>query len=306
MVARNRIIVFILVAVMLIGIASCGADNSSAPRITEDREGNPITLPDKIDTIITMGPSNTEILVALGFGDIIVAIDEYSENVVGIMPGIPMFSMLAPDGEQIINLMPDIVFVPGMSRRGGTDDPFKVVSDVGICVIYMPSSDSIEDIKEDIRYIAAIMDAMDRAEGIIAGMEREIDRIAAIGATITDRRTVYFEVSAAPWIVSFGSGVFLNEMIELIGAVNVFKDREGWMSLSDEIALAADPDVILTSVNYLDDPIEEIKSRPGWSGVAAVRDGAVFYIDTDSSNRPSHNIVIALLQMAQAVYPDVF
>jgi iron complex transport system substrate-binding protein len=61
---------------------------------------------------------------------------------------------------------------------------------------------------------------------------------------------------------------------------------------------------VLTSVNYIDDPIGEIKSRPGWENITAIQNDDVYYIDTDASNRPSHHIVKALRMMAKAVYPD--
>ena len=83
-------------------------------------------------------------------------------------------------------------------------------------------------------------------------------------------------------------------------------DQQGWTGVSDEIILDADPDVILTSVNFLDDPIGEIMERPGWDALTAVRNGDVFIICTNSSNRPNHNIVIALREMAAAIYPDHF
>ena len=320
-----------LVIIILFFVFSCGADRSETPQSagnsgsntlpanqgatssaaatwqapTVDREGNPIVLPERIERIISMGPSNTEVLVALGFGDLIIATDDYSNNIAGINPGIPMFSMMQPDGEQIIALMPDVIFVTGMSRAGG-NDPFRVVADAGICLIYMPSSSSIEAIKEDIRYMASVMGVLETGEEIVAVMESEIDWIRSIGENATNRKSVYFEVSAAPHMVSFGRGVFLDEMIELVGATNVLAELDGWKSVSDEVLMAADPDVILTSVNYIDDPIGEIKSRPGWDAITAVRDGAVHYIDTDASNRPSHNIVNALWEIARAVYPDLF
>jgi len=329
---KIKIIAALMAAFMLIGIAACGADEPAAPQaegdpgasiapaspvvagsavegqgqeITLDREGNPIILPDRIERIISMGPSNTEVLVALGFGDIIIAADDYSSNIAGINPDIPMFSMMQPDGEQIINLMPDVMFVTGMSRAGG-NDPFRVVADAGICLIYMPSSSSIEAIKEDIIFMASIMGVVEKGAEIIAEMESEIERISMVGATIAERKSVYFEVAAAPHMVSFGTGVFLDEMIELVGAVNVLADLDGWKSVSDEVIMAADPDVILTSVNYIAEPIIEIKTRPGWDAIKAVSDDAVFYIDTDASNRPSHNIVIALREIALAVYPEFY
>ena len=273
--------------------------------VTEDREGNPISLPDKIERIITMGPSNTEILVALGFADMIVAIDEYSENVAGLKPGIPQFSMMQPDGEQIISMMPDAIFVTGMSKAGG-DEPFKVVSDAGVCLLYIPSSASLSAIMDDIHFIASVMGAKAEGDAIVEKMESEIEAVRAVGRAIADKKTVYFEISAAPWMYSFGTGVFLDEMIGLIGAVNILGDQDSWVSVADEIVLAADPDVILTSVNYIDDPVGEIMARPGWGSIAAVRNGEVYFIDTDASNRPSHNVVIALLQMAKAVYPELY
>ena len=226
-------------------------------------------------------------------------------NITGIPSGIPMFDMMVPDGEQLIHLQPDIIIVTGMSRYGG-GDMLKSVADAGICVIFIPSSMSIDAIKEDIRYIGAVIGAEAEGEALISEMETAIASVKAIGETITDKKRVYFELGAAPNLVSFGKGVFLNELLELIGAENIFSDREEWFSLTDETILFENPDVILTSVNYIDDPVFEIMSRPGWSAVTAVSDNAVFIIDTDSSNRPSHNIIIALNEMARAIYPDKY
>ena len=335
---KSKIIALFLIAILLASTAACASDAPSentpvspsqasepdstaqntadtpsqesesaspAPVIDMDRDGNRITLPESIDKIISMGPSNTEVLAALGFADNIIATDAYSDNIPGIDPSIAMFSMMAPDAEQIISLMPDVIFVTGMSMVGG-DDPYRVVTDVGICVIYMPSSTSINGIKEDIRFMSAVLNVQERGEQLVSDMEREIERIRAIGETITEKKDVYFEIAAAPFMYSFGQNTFLNEMIELLGAVNIFSDHVSWFSVADEAVLDADPDVILTSVNYIDDPVGEIMSRQGWSEVSAVSNNAVYYIDTDSSNRPSHNIVIALLQMARAIYPDKY
>ena len=117
---------------------------------------------------------------------------------------------------------------------------------------------------------------------------------------------MYFEISAAPYCYSFGEGVFLDEMLELIGADNVLAGQEGWLSVDEEAVVAADPDVILTSVNYIDDPVGEITARAGWEGVAAVQNGEVYAIDNKTSSLPNVNVVQALREMAQAAYPDLY
>lgn len=105
---------------------------------------------------------------------------------------------------------------------------------------------------------------------------------------------------------SFGRGVFLNEMIELIGAENILADQEGWLAVEGETVASANPDVILTNVNYLDDAVGEILSRSGWEGVSAIQNKQVYYIDNMSSSLSNHNIVKALDEMAKAVYPDAY
>ncbi|MCL2202435.1 MAG: ABC transporter substrate-binding protein [Defluviitaleaceae bacterium] len=271
-----------------------------------DREGYAISLPDEINTIISIGPSNTEILVALGLSDRIIAADMFSADVVGIPDRISTeLDMMGLDAEYIVNLMPDLVLITGMTRVGG-DDPLAPVSAAGITVIYMPISVSIAAIMEDIRFIAAVMEANEAGEGIISTMQGSIDEIGQIAATIAETRTVYFEVSPAPWMFSFGTETFLNEMIELVGATNIFAGQVGWIPVTDEVLLEANPDVILTSTDFLDDPLGEIMERPGFNVITAVQNGDVFQIDANASNRPSHNIVIALRQIAEAVFPEYF
>jgi iron complex transport system substrate-binding protein len=277
-----------------------------AALVTADREGTPITLPDSIERIASFGASNTEILCALGAADKLIAIDAYSENVEGIPEGLDIFDMLAPDAERIMQLQPDLILVTVMSRRGGEDDPYATVKDAGICVIYMPTSNTIEDIKGDILYVASVLGADNAGAAVVSWMDENIAAVKAIGDAVTDKKGVYFEISAAPFMYSFGSGAFLNEIIEMIGAYNVMGGRDSWISVTDEAALAANPDVILTSVDYIEDPVGEIKGRPSWDAVTAVKNDRVYYIDADASNRPSQNIIKAMWDMAIAVYPDLY
>ncbi len=117
---------------------------------------------------------------------------------------------------------------------------------------------------------------------------------------------MYFEVAPAPNMYSFGSGVFLNEMIEYIGAENVLSGQSGWFTVEGETVVAANPDVIFTNANYTDNPIQEILSRDGWAGISAIADKNVFSIDSNSSSQPNHNIIKAMRQMAEILYPDYY
>jgi len=297
----RKFLAFLMTAVMLLTVISCG--NSAKTDLGKDREGNSVKLPDKIEKIVSMGPSVTEILVALGAGDKIIAADINSKGIAGLKSDVVLFNTFELDSEKLIDLAPDLIFVPSLSKASGT---YKLVEDIGICVVYLPSSTSIEAIKEDIRYIAAVMGAESKGKTIISDFEKELAAVKKIGDTITEKKTVHFECAAAPWLYVAGSETFVHEMIVLIGAVNPYAGQKDWFNITDEAVLTANPDVILTSVDYIPDPVAEIKSRPGWDAVTAVKNNAVYYIDTDSSNRPNHNIIKALKEMAKAVYPDKY
>jgi iron complex transport system substrate-binding protein len=317
---KRKILSIIAIIMVFAFITGCSGNpkeslNSSTPRDTpsstpgiielptKDRSGNDITVPQDLTSIISLAPPVTEILVSLGIGDKIAAVDTNSVNTEGIKSDLPAFDMMSPDVEKLSSMKPSIVFVSGMSLVGGTD-PFKPLKDMGICVVYIPASDSIQGIIEDISFIAQVVQKTDKGQELIGTMRTEIEKIANIGKTITDKKTVYFEVAAAPYIYSFGSGVFLNEMIEIIGAENVFANQQSWLSVEPETAVNSNPDVIMTNVNYIEKPVEEILSRSGWEDMAAIKNKQVFAIDSKSSSLSNHNILKALKEMAEAVYPD--
>ena len=318
---KNRLLSIILVIAMLLAFASCSSTNdnqasgnatkepagTSAQLPTEDRAGNKITVPEKINSIISLAPAITETLVALGLGDSIIAIDTNSVGLDGVKADIPAFDLMNPDAEQLANLNPSIIMVSGISMVNG-EDPFKPITDLGICVACIPTSSSIQAIREDISFIAQVTKTEDKSKEIISEMDAEIEKIQNIGKTIKDedKKTVYFEIAAAPYIYSFGSGVFLNEMIEIIGAKNVFADQKDWISVEAEVAINTNPDVILTNVNYIEKPCDEILSRSGWENMDAIKNKQVFYIDNFSSSLANQNIVKALKEMAKAVYPELY
>ncbi|UTC61958.1 ABC transporter substrate-binding protein [Treponema sp. OMZ 787] len=304
-------IFFVLTLLLAAGtmVFAGGAKEASLPSInlTMDRAGAPITLPAKVEKIISMAPSTTEILIDLGAADKIIAADTNTQKDKLLKQDIPYFDMMKPDAEKLIALKPDVVFISGMSNAKG-NTPFSPLIDAGICVINIPSSSSIEAIYLDIAYIAAVVKQEKNGAKIIADMKNEIEAIRKKGASIAEgkKKKVYFEIGAAPYMYSLGTGTFIHEMIEIIGAQNILADQKSWAAVSDEMVLAKDPDVILTNVNYIPNPIDEIMARSGWASLKAVKGKQVFAVDNNSSSRPNHNIIKALKEMAKTVYPEIY
>lgn len=304
---KRKVICLVLAAVLAMGLVACGegsASDSEARKLT-DPSGAEITVPGKIETVAVLAPSLAETVVALGEGDKIVACDTSSVGLDGVPEGIPALDLSAPNMEELVALKPDVLLVTNMSLYD-QEDPYRPLMDLGVCVACVPTSDSIADIESDIAFVASVFGKDDEGKMLVDSMQEEVDRLSAIGKTVTEKKSVYFEISAAPYMYSFGKGVFLDEMLTLLGAENILSGESGWLGVTEEAVVAADPDVILTNVNYIDDPTGEIMSRPGWSAVTAVKEGQVYYIDNMASSLPDHNIVKAMAQMAAAIYPEYY
>ena len=294
---KKKFLSLFMVGTMFV-VSGCSGEES---RTMKDRSGSEIAnIPTNIEKIISTAPSNTEIIADLGLADKLVAIDTYSTDIEGINEDLTKIDFAAPDAEVIVGLEPDIIIASGHNQTGSAQDPFKAVSDAGIPVVYIPSSDSIEGIYKDIEFIADVLNVKEEGTKLVDETKAKIEEIASRNAK-NEKKKVYFEIGPAPDLFSFGNTTFLNEMIELVGGSNIFKDQESWISPSEEAVLDENPDVILTNVNYIENAVDEIKTRQGWENINAVKNNDVYLIDTNSSSRPSHNIIKALEEMEKAI-----
>lgn len=286
---------------------SSSQEHLSNPMPTKDREGNEITIPSDISRIISTAPSNTEVLVGLGLTEKLVAVDKYSADIDSSFEKVPQINFRDPDAEALLALNPDIIIASGHNRKGD-EDPYALIKEAGVCVVYIPSSHSIDGIYEDIRFIAQITGKSEAGEQMIASYQETVNQIKTIAAAIpeAEKKKVYFEIAPAPNLSSFGKNTFLNEFIETVGAENIFADQESWISPDPESVLNANPDVILTNQSFHESAVEEILGRDSFQSIQAVKDKQVFVIDSNASSRPSQNSVLALKQIAKAVYPKYY
>lgn len=322
---KNKILVMLMALTVAFSMVACSAEETEVETSTDtevstedvedeteeeeeieevtvitDREGNEFTIPESTDRIVSISATATETLINLGLGEQIVGADTYSMGIEGLGDDVVYFDMMEIDTEALIAIEADIIFATGMSVTDGSVDPYQDVIDAGTIVTYIPSSYSIDAIKEDIEFLGAVTGTSERATEIIDEMTQTIEDIVA--SVEESELTVYFEISASPYMYSLNDNTFIGEMITILGCTNILGDQEyQWVSVSDEMVIDANPDIIFTTTDYLEDPISEIIERDGWSVITAVINEDVYYIDTNSSNRANENIVIALAEMAEAI-----
>jgi len=284
--------IFLTLAVILFSLTCCNRNTAT-----------PVSSTQKINRIISAAPSNTEIIIGLGLGDHLVAIDKYSEDITGIQAGLPKIDFFYPDTEAIIGLAPDLVIANEINSFGVADNPFKMLGDLGIRVLQVPTSAGIEGIYSDILLIAETLEVKEKGESLVQSMKDEIESIASPAGErrLSNRKSVYFEISSIPTMVSFGQGAYLDEMIEIAGGRNIFSDQRGWFSPSAEEIISRNPDIIFVLVYGGEDAAGEIINRRAFESITAVRENRVYGIDANSASRPSQNIMLALREMSRAL-----
>lgn len=275
----------------------------------------PVTLTDAVDeevvieeepeAIVSMIPSNTEIAYELGLGEKIVGVSDfanYPEEVADVEKiGGQEFNV-----EKIISLQPDLVLAHE-SGLGVGDEGLQQLRDAGLDVFVVNNAASFEEVYDSISVIAQATGTMEEADGIISAMEVQVEEIEELANTIEEPKSVFLEVGSQPEIFTTGSGTFMDEMLTLINAENVAGELEGWVSMDPEAIVAANPDVIVTTEGaYVEDAVEQIKSRSGFAEVTAVEEEAVYSLDSDMLTRSGPRLAEGLLEMAKAVYPEVF
>lgn len=245
--------------------------------------------------IVSLAPSNTEILVGLDLGDNIIGIDQYSEGIKGVSENIQVFEIGVPNIEAVLKLNPTHLLLSGY-----TSDLSKYVEleNIGVKVINIDTPTSIQGIYDSIELIGKSFNSVSKSKEMIESIKSSIEDI--IGNNNSEKVSVYFEISQAPYLYSFGRSTYLNEIIELSGGENIFGNLEGWISPSEESIIKANPQIIFTNVN-VEGNIDEIKNRHGWENIDAVKNNRIYYIDKDMSSRASQFFIGALKDITRYI-----
>ncbi len=282
----------ILSIAFMLSLVACSSNEESTTTTKETTEGL---------KIISLAPATTEVLTELGVTSELVAVDLYVgegyEN-------LPAFDAFSPDLEAILALEPDVVFVSGMTDFSGKD-LYTPLVEAGIDVISVPTATTINEVYTGIETVALYIGKGTEGEALILETQNTISAISEkCTALVGDEKpSVYFEVSA---LYPAGADTYINEMIEIIGAENVFLDTIGWVAASEEEIIARNPDIILTSDGYTENRAEEILTNETYSDITAVINNDVYFINQNAAARPNHNIIIALEEMAVAVYGEAY
>lgn len=270
-----------------------------------DVTGREVVLDAMPESIVSLAPSLTESLFAIGAGDAVVARTEYCNYPpeVESLPTIGGFSADSMSIEAIVALEPDLV-VGGINHT----EVAATLEDQGITVLLVEPA-SVADIMDTLLTLGAMTGHADQAQAVVDDMQARIDAVTAVVAEVPEdeRPTVFYEVWHEP-LMTTTNATFIGELIGLAGGVNVFAElEEQYPVVSAEEIIASNPDVIMGPDSHGDQlNADVILSREGWDSITAAQNEAFVLVDGDMVSRPGPRVVDSLEVMAAGMYPDLF
>jgi len=279
-------------------ISSQGS-NGGAMTFTDD-QGRNVTIDGYPERIVSVAPTPTEMLFAVGAGDLVVGVDGYSDYPVAT-ENITKVGDFELNIEQIVTLKPDLIL---SSDLVPTED-LEMLASNGIPYLVI-ADETINDVFASIRLVGNVTNHAADATALVSSLKARITAVTNITlAAGVSKPKVYIEYYPY-W--TFGPGSFGNDLIKLAGGKNVADDQNNeYASVTDEYVVAKNPDIIVyTTGAYMPNNVTEIVSRPGWSLVTAVENSDVYPLDDNLISRYGPRIVDGLEQLAEIVHPELF
>jgi iron complex transport system substrate-binding protein len=291
-VLRRPLLAFMAVLVVLV-LAACGSTGApeasptqaAAPPaepfpVTVESAGAPVTIASRPERIVSLSPTATESLFAIHAGDQVVAVDDQS-NYPAEAPDSKL-SGYQPNVEAIAGYRPDLVvaaFDPSGLVKG--------LRKLGIPVLLQPAATNLGDAYAEIEDLGLATGHEPGAKAVVTRMR---DRIAELVASASAGKSIAVYHELGPDYFSATSKTFIGSIYKLLGAENIADGAGGkapdYPQLSAEYILSANPEVIvLSDTKCCGQSSETVAGRPGWSKIAAVRNGHVIPVDDDIASR---------------------
>lgn len=278
---------------------------SPGPLAITDGFGRAIILEQPASRIISLAPSNTEVLFAIGAGDRLIGRDDYSDYPEAAL-SVPSIGDTYGDLniEAIVAFNPDLVLAADITPV----EQIEALESVGLTVFVVGNPLEFVDLFTNIETLGALTGQGTEAGALVDELRSSYEQVLEATSGI-EPVSVFYEVDgsdqAAPWTT--GSGTFQQTMFDLVGGENIAAEIQGWGQLSLEEIVVSDPQVIIFGAgSFVPTTVDNLMDRPGWGDLTAVSEGRVFSIDTDLVDLPGPRLVEGLRQLAAMLHPDLF
>lgn len=282
-----------------------------------DDHGYKTSLTAYPERIVSLAPSCTEILFAVGAGDKVVGVTDYCDYPYNFKAWIEAGNMTSVGGfqdtnvEVIASLNPDLILATGGIQK----ETVEALRDLGYKVLVL-DPDNIDGVLRNIALVGNATGKRAEATALVNNMRSRIDAVANKVAGVTSKPKVYYEVwFTTQSIWSVGAKGFETELIAKAGGVNIFEnDSLEHFQTDSEVIISKNPDIILLPVGMetlgSETPFwvsfDAVKARPAWDSISAVQNDKLYQIDGNAIERPGPRIADMIETLAEIFHPELF
>lgn len=303
--AAGRILSAVVLSVaavlaVVVSYVSGAAGVTSYPLALADDVGNRAVLSAEPQRVISLVPSLTEAVCAIGACERLVGVDDYSNYPPEVRSLPRLGGLYNPSVERIVALRPDLVLLSKYGRLPET------LRQAGVTV-FVFESETLDDVFRNLTTLGLLLDRQAEARRLVDRIQTEMDRVASLVRSRGPSPTVYYEIDPTPYAA--GPGSFVGELISRAGGRNIVPAELGlFPRLSPELVIGANPDVIILADAPYGVTPQQLSARPGWSGLKALKQGRVVALSqeqVDILSRPGPRVAEALRLLAAILHPDL-
>ncbi len=270
-----------------------------------DGLGRSVSLPAPASRVVSLTPSGTEVLFAIGAGAQVMGRDTFSDYPADALPVADIGGSWGEyDLEAILALQPDLVLA------GGINPPELVAAleDLGLTVFFLANPTTLEEMYANLETVGALTGHTQEAQELAASLASRVAAVDAAILPLSYAPSVYYELDATDPALPFtaGAGTFVDLLIRRAGGNSIGSTMEGdWVTISVEQLLVLDPAIILLGDAAWGETPEKVAARPGWETLTAIQNGQVFPFDDNLVSRPGPRLVDGLEALVELLHPGV-
>ena len=275
---------------------------ASADKTLTDQLGRHVTVSDQPQRVISLAPSITEIVFALGQGHRLKGVTTYSDFPPEALKLPKVGSYVQLDLEKIVALKPDLCIA---IKDGNPIAVARRLESLKIPV-YAVNPRNLESVMQTVQEVAGLLNVQEKADKLVQSMNLRIQKVKSLVAKTTYRPRVFFQIGVSP-IVSVGTNTFSHELIVLAGGKNVAQGPIAYPRYSIEQVLALSPEVIIITSMARVAIFKQVKAEWNrWPNMPAVRNHQIFIEDSNLFDRPTLRLVDGLELMVKLIHPELF
>ncbi|WP_210145921.1 ABC transporter substrate-binding protein [Staphylococcus sp. GDY8P66P] len=251
--------------------------------------------------IISLMPSNTEILYELGLGDDVIGVstvDDYPKEV----KDKKQFDAMKLNKESLMKAKPDLILAHE-SQKATNDKVLKGLKDSGVKVVYVKDAQSIDEMYESFMQIGKVTHKEKAAKKLVKETKQNIENVKKSVPNDVKGQKVFMEISSEPEIYTAGKETFFDDMLTQLKAENSFSNLKGWQKVSKEDIIKQNPDLMISTMGISSSEYQKmINKRGGFNQIKAVQHNKVKAVNGDEISRPGPCIDDGLKKLKEAIY----